>query len=252
MIDPARLLGVLPSGLRDLLIAEYQGIRKAYFEGCWKLAALDAGRFCEVVYSILDGALAGAFAAAPSKPARFPEACRALENRAPVTIGDRSLRILIPRVLPGIYEIRNNRDVGHVGGDVVPNKMDATFVRDTATWVMAELVRIYHSVPIAEAQSSVDALVERVHPLVWEQDGIRRVLAPEMSAKDRALVLLYSVPGWAAIADVRAWTKYEKNFKAQVLAPLADKLLVELDEKTERVIITPLGVGRVEKNLLPP
>ena len=35
----------------------------------------------------------------------------------------------------------NNRNVGHVGGDVDPNHMDATGVLAQCNWVMGELVR---------------------------------------------------------------------------------------------------------------
>jgi hypothetical protein len=250
LIDGSALLASLPSGLRDPLLAEYRGIVTAYTESRWKLTALDAGRFCEVVYTILDGALSGNFAASPQKPARFPDACRALESRPSVAIGDRSLRILIPRVLPALYEVRNNRDVGHVGGDVTANKMDAQFVRDAATWVLAELVRIFHALPVADAQASVDALVERTHPLVWVHDGKRRVLDASMSTKDKVLVLLYGMPAGAAITDLQAWTKYKVNFRRQVLEPLGIALLIECNSAWTHAVITPLGVQRVERDLL--
>lgn len=250
MITEGALLSAIPTGLRDPLIAEFKGITVAFMEGRWKLASLDAGRFCEVAYTILDGAVSGTFAASPAKPARFVDACRALESRPAVGVGDRSLRILIPRVLPAMYEIRNNRNVGHVGGDVSSNEMDASFVRESATWVVAELVRIFHNVTVSEAQSAVTALVERRHPLVWEMDGVRRVLSPEMTAKDRALVLLYSRPGWVGIKELESWVKYSRNFVRQVLRPLAEDLLVELDESKARVTITPLGIAHVESRVL--
>jgi hypothetical protein len=251
LITGSILLATLPIGLRDPLLAEYRGIVTAFAEGRWKLSALDAGRFCEVVYTILDGALSGTFAAVPSKPSRFPEACRVLESRPVVGIGDRSLRILIPRVLPALYEIRNNRDVGHVGGDVSANKMDATFVRDSATWVLAELVRIFHSVTVTEAQASVDALVERTHPIVWEHEGKRRVLDVKMSAKDKILVLLHGLPSGASPESLQEWIKYKVNFRRQVLEPLASNLLVECNADWSSVVITPLGIARVERDLLP-
>lgn len=219
MIDASKLLATVPAGLRDPLVDEYRGLSTAYLEGRWRNTALDAGRFCEVVYTILDGALSGTFASAPAKPARFPDACRALESRPPVPVGDRSLRIMIPRVLPGMYEIRNNRDVGHVGGDVNANKMDATYLRDSSTWVMAELVRIFHSVTTDEAQQSVDALVERSHPLVWEYQGTKRVLDPGMRAKDKILVLLHSSQTGATVAKLQAWIRYKRNFRQNVLVP---------------------------------
>jgi len=43
------------------------------------------------------------------------------------------------------YEIRNNRGVGHVGGDVDQNHMDAKIVVEMAKWTIAELIRLFHS-----------------------------------------------------------------------------------------------------------
>src|SRR5688572_1617967 len=122
MINASNLLASIPCGLSAPLVEEYRGICNAFNEGRWKLAALDAGRFCEVTYSIIHGMITGTYAPTPQKPGNFVNACRALEALPPVAVGDRSLRILIPRLLPALYEVRNNRNVGHVGGDVVPNK----------------------------------------------------------------------------------------------------------------------------------
>lgn len=247
MIDPDRLLSSIPDELRTPLLDEYRGICSAYNEGRWKLAALDAGRFCEVAYTILLGMITGAYASRPEKPNNFVGACRALENLSAAPVGDRSLRILIPRVLPVLYEIRNNRNVGHVGGDVVSNKMDATMVRECASWVIAELIRISHGVTTGEAQNVVDALVERTHPLVWEVDGIKRVLSPSMKLGDRVLILLYSTPGWTTKDQLKIWLKKNQNI-GRVLVGLFDKHLIEMREN--RVMITPLGSVHVEGNLL--
>lgn len=251
MIDASKLLSSVPSALRDPLIDEYRGLVVAYTEGRWKLSALDAGRFCEVVYTIADGALRGAFASGPEKPSRFPDACKALESRPPIGVGDRSLRVLIPRILPGMYDIRNNRNVGHVGGDVVANKMDAAYLREAATWVLAELVRVFHDVSTAEAQESVDALVERQHPLIWEHDGVKRVLAPSMRAKERLLVLLHSSSGGSALKELKAWLKYGPKFIERVVRPLSDELMIELTRDGTHAVITPLGVKRVENVIIP-
>src|SRR5262245_66270603 len=109
----------------------------------------------------------GTFAAAPSKPRDMRTACYAVESLAPTgKVGDRSMRILIPRMLPPLYEIRNNRNVGHVGGEVDPNQMDAVAVYSIASWVMGELVRVFHNVSITEAQEAVDAVSERNMPRI--------------------------------------------------------------------------------------
>ncbi|MDX1947377.1 MAG: hypothetical protein SFU86_18395 [Pirellulaceae bacterium] len=252
MIPASSLLAGIPSGLREPLIEEYKGVVTAFAEGKWKASGIDAGRFCEVAYTILDGALTGPFAAAPSKPANFPHSCAALEARPPIAVGDRSLRILLPRVLPPIYEIRNNRNIGHVGGDVVSNKMDASYVVAACTFVMAELIRVFHKCSTIEAQESVDALVERRVPLVWDYGGGKRVLSPNMSAADKVLVLLYSETDWVSVNDLFLWTKYSNKsvFESNVLENLDDGVQIEFDRKGRRCKITPLGIQEVETRIL--
>lgn len=247
MIDPAQLLAGIPEGLRKPLIEEYRSLCNAYSEGRWKLASLDAGRFCEVAYTIVDGIVSGTYAPSPKKPNDFVGACRAIEKLPAVAIGDRSLRVLIPRLLPALYEVRNNRNVGHVGGDVVANKMDATLVREASTWVVAELVRITHGVSTSDAQDAVDALVERTHPLVWEIDGVKRVLSAGVKISDEVLLLLYSTPGWTKTSDLKAWAHNYANL-SRVLGGLFKKRVIEV--RTDKVMITPLGAQFVETKLL--
>jgi hypothetical protein len=118
------------------------------------------------------------------------DACKALEQ-ADSKKFSRSIRIQIPRVLIALYEIRNNRGVGHVGGDVDPNLMDATAVVAMGKWIVAELVRVFHAVSTDKAQELVESLVERTLPVVWKVGETVRVLKPVMPAKDKILMLLY-------------------------------------------------------------
>src|SRR3990172_5140682 len=138
MIDPAHLLASLPAGLRAPLLESYKEIGANYMEHRWEPSELNGGKFCEAVYTIIEGQLKGSSAAKPSKPADMVKACRTLETIPEDTmrVGDRSLRILIPRVLQPLYEIRNNRGVGHIGGEVDPNFMDATAVYSMASWIL--------------------------------------------------------------------------------------------------------------------
>lgn len=248
MIDPVSLLAEVPEPLRKTLIDEYIGLCRAFTESRWKLTELDAGRFCEAAHCIVSGKLSGSYPSSPTKPANFVAACRALENAPPTPVGDRSLRILIPRLLPAIYEVRNNRGVGHVGGDVNANSMDALLVRQSCAWILAELVRIFHSTTTEIAQRAVEAISQRIHPLVWEVDGIRRVLAPAMKAQDRALALLYSVNDWINIKTLNDWVIYPSKFKQSVLKPLFTKRLIEMNQ--DRVVITPRGIQHVEDILM--
>jgi hypothetical protein len=207
-----------------------------------------------VVYTIANGSITGAFASKPAKPPNMVTACRALEQSRPNPhlIGDRSLRILIPRVLLALYEIRNNRGVGHVGGDVDPNFLDATAVVAMVSWVLAELVRIFHGISTIEAQGAVDALTERKHPVIWVVDDIKRVLDPSIKMSDQALLLLHQRPAWVAEADLLRWTEYTSAsmFRTRVLKPLHKKRLIEFDHKGSRARISPTGAKEVEQRIL--
>ncbi|HSZ54345.1 MAG TPA: hypothetical protein VK797_01700 [Tepidisphaeraceae bacterium] len=255
MIDSTTLLSDLPSGLRDPLIEAYREIATNYAEHRWEPSELNGGKLCEIVYTILDGATSGSFATSPAKPARMVEACRAIEQRPtdPGRVGDRSLRILLPRLLPYLYEIRNNRGVGHVGGDVNPNPGDAAVVFACASWILAELVRIYHGVSLEDAQETIEALVERKHPIVWDGGSVKRVLDPELDSADQVLLLLYSTAGWIPDKQLRASVEYENltNFRKRVLGPLHKNRDIEFDRELERVRLTPRGAKRVEELLLP-
>jgi hypothetical protein len=182
------------------------------------------------------------------------DACRALEKKTPVAtrVGDRSLRILLPRMLTALYEIRNNRNVGHVGGEVDPNYLDATAVLGMASWVVAELVRIFHSVSTDEAQNAVDALIERKLPLIWEIEGVHRVLDSKMEAKDQTLLLLHQKINWVDDKDLSSWVEYSTltNYRSRVLAPLHRSRLIEYDKKTRRARISPKGSKEVEDRIL--
>lgn len=253
-MNAATLLTALPSGLKAPLIGALNEVCRNYVERRWEPAELNGGKLCEVVYTIIDGTLSGKYAAKPSKPRDFIGACRALEQvpASATRVGDRSLRVLIPRMLVALYEIRSNRGVGHTGGDVDPNFMDATAVHTIARWVVAELIRVFHNVTTKQAQSAVDLLVERKLPIIWEFEGIKRVLV-KLSYPDQVLALLYSEAGWGTVANLLAWTEYSNSskFKNELLTRLHKDRLIEYDAKNSRACLTSGGVRDVETRIIP-
>jgi hypothetical protein len=254
VIDSSRVLAGLPTILRETLLKSYQEIMSNYLERRWEPSELNGGKFCEGAYSIVSGAVKGTFPPKVSKPSNMLDACRALEKEPPDPnrVGDRSLRVLIPRLLPVLYEIRNNRGVGHVGGDVDANHMDAEGVQAMASWVMAELVRIFHGVSTDEARQTVDALVERKTPAIWEVEGVKRVLDPEMNARNQVLMFLHHSTGWVPVNELVNWVEYSNAsvFRRSVLTPLHRERLIEFDAKQGRARISPRGAKEVEEKLL--
>lgn len=130
----------LPATLRDELLHAFNEIVKNYREHRWEPAELNGGKLCEIVYSILKGHVDSKYPARAKKPGNMVDACKKLETDTNPATVPRSIRIQIPRMLIALYEIRNNRNVGHVGGDVDPNHMDAVCVLQMSKWIVAELV----------------------------------------------------------------------------------------------------------------
>jgi hypothetical protein len=94
---------------------------------------------------------------------------------------------MAPRALVFIYTMRSKRDIAHVGGDVDANTIDfATMVR-TADWIICELIRLYHSLSLEDAQDLVDGISVRQLPDIWEINGKKRVLRPGLTAKQQTL-----------------------------------------------------------------
>ncbi len=243
-------LALLPNGLRNELLKSYAEILRNYRERRWEPSELNGGKLCEVIYSILNGYVIGRFPKKSSKPRNIVEACRSLENAA-VTF-PRSVRIQIPRMMIALYEIRNNRGVGHVGGDVDPNHMDATCVVEMSKWLLSELVRVFHDVTTEEASAVVEVLIERTIPIVWRTGDNYRVLDPNMHMKDKTLLLLYHSQGAVSDSYLFQWTEHSNIsiYRRDILRVAHKKKLIEYNSQNKTVEISPLGISYVEDLIL--
>src|SRR5207248_1894570 len=139
-----------------------------YRKAHWESATLNAGKFAEVVYTILRGRADGQYPPHAQKPSDMVQACRKLEQEDETRMGGRAMRILIPRTIPPVYEMRNNRGVGHAGAEVDPSHMDAEYALHSCQWMLAELVRVYHAMDAVSARALIDALIQREVPLIWQ------------------------------------------------------------------------------------
>lgn len=241
----SHILSSIPKGLKDPLITEYNSIIQHYLERRWTGSELSGGKFCEIVFSILDGYAKGTYASAPFKPSNFIDACKKLESNSHII---RSFQILIPRMLPSLYEIRNNRNVGHVGGNVDSNSMDAYAVVSMCSWILGELIRVFHNTTVIEAQQTVDFVTSRKIPLVWETGGVKRILNPAYSLKDQILLLIASSSSKTKTEDLLNWIEYkDKGYFMKSLRLLHKARMVELSKNEKEVSILPPGMTYIEK-----
>ncbi|MFI6098693.1 hypothetical protein ACIA8G_24310 [Lentzea sp. NPDC051213] len=248
-IAPEDAFSVLPVTLRDDLLSAFNEIVKNYRERRWEPSELNGGKLCEAVYTICVGWLeGGAYPARASKPTNFPDACWKMASNYPKTSTSGSARVLIPRMMLGLYDIRNNRGVGHAGGDVDPNHMDATAVLYTAKWLVAELVRLLHTLTTEDATAVVEGLIEREVAWVWAHGDKKRVLRTGMTWKNQTLVLMLTEAGDVAEADLVRWLEHSSVaiFRRDVLRPMHKARMIDYDAAGRMVRLLPPGLSAAE------
>ncbi len=233
-----------PAALVDALLAAYLEIERNYVLKKWKASELDSGHFVEASRRILEHELTGSHTPLNRALSSFTDAV--LKQFESAT-GDESLRLLIPRALKAIYNIRNKRGVGHIGA-VSPNEMDSTYILYTCKWVLAELVRLASGLQPHETQHVMDTIVERRISVLWKEADVTAVLDPGMSAKEQALVLLYDQSPQAE-DELRAITEYKNpsKFRALLKELHRKKLIFRAD--TGKCIILPPGITEAERIL---
>lgn len=240
----------LPKELSDKLEQCYTNIRRNYREGKHEPVELNGGKFSECVYRILEWKTTGKYIPIGTQISNFGDSLKKFEN---LTSEPESIRFHIPNVLNALFDIRNKRDVGHIAKDINPNEMDAMFVVSAANWVMAELVRVFHSLKPEEAQAIIETITAKEVPLIWAVGDVKRVLAPKMSFKDKTLALLYSQLSMnATYEQLFSWTEHSNGsiYKRDVIKPLHTAKLIEYDDKTGIVTISPSGLKYTETNIL--
>ncbi len=250
-------LASIDEGFRDKLIESYLEVKSRYiksrYENSYDAAGLSTGKFCESVIRLLQHEILGEHTPFGTHIPNFADECRKLVS-APKASGNESLRIIVPRALVFLYTVRGKRGVGHVGGDIQANIIDLTATVKVCDWVVCELIRIYHKLPIEDAQNIVDSIALKAVPAIWEVRGKRRVLNNDLNFKQKTLLLLYAdVDQGVLTEDLFEWVEYSKMnlFKTNVLKQLHEARLAEYDKEEEIVVISPLGINEVEENILP-
>jgi hypothetical protein len=249
LFDNKTLLNSIPDGLKLPLLEAYNEIQKNYRESRWEPSELNGGKLCEIIYTIIKGYADGSYPIRPSKPRNMVLACQNMEAENPSL--SRSIRIQIPRMIIALYEIRNNRGVGHSGGDVNPNHMDANAVLYMSKWLMSELVRIFHNVDTTQASEIIDSIVERKFSLVWEVNGIKRILDESLTMKDKTLILLYHSKNSVNEKDLIEWLEHSNPsvLRRDVLRKLHKDKFIEFDETNHTLHLSPKGVRYVEESI---
>lgn len=235
--------------LVEELLSSYQEAKHNFYLGGLRLGAVEGGRFCEAAFRILQQATTTKFTPL-GKSIDANSIALQLANTASGGFSD-SIRLHIPRALRVVYDVRNNRDAAHLADGIDPNLQDASLVIGNIDWVLAEFVRLYHSVDANEAQRIINALVVRKLPVVQDFNGFLKVLNPKLKVTEFILVLLYERgSAGASYEQLEAWVrpKMRTNLRRTLKKMVDDSDCAHNDGG--RYIITKLGIRFVENKKL--
>ncbi len=240
----------MPLDLADEVLAGYAEAKRRYYLGDHRPTAVEGGRFCEAVTRVLEHELMGSYTQLGKTLPPLND--KRLQAFAQAPHAHESVRRHIPKALYFIYGIRNTRDVAHLGDGIDPNLQDATLVVSTLDWIMAELVRVFHSVTPDEAHAIITDLVTREIPVVEEIDG-QPVCSKHLAVGDLLLVFLYRAGRDAGLSvpELQRQMRYsDRSNLNKAIKRQDDKGLVLLHPDTGRAHITTNGMAEVEKRRL--
>lgn len=236
----------MPTELVDELVEAFAEAKRRFYRDDLRPSEIEGARFSEVVFRILQWETTQKYTPLGKT---LPSVDQLLKTLVNAQGPNDSVRMHIPRTLRLIYDVRNKRDVAHLGDGIDPNQQDATLVVRNMEWVLAELVRLYHNVSAKEAHGIIVNLVSKDVPLIQEFDGFPRVLK-QLRASDHFLVLLYwrGVDG-ATYDELNSWARasMRANMK-RTLKELDEKDLIHLRGDTYE--LTHLGEADVENRKL--
>jgi hypothetical protein len=238
------------SELVDALMNSYIELKEQYYLGKHEPSELNGGKFVEACARIIQQQLTGSYTPIGTPIRNMADLLRGFET-SPST-NHESFRLHIPRMLLSIYDIRNRRGVGHLGGDVEPNLADATIISTAADWILAELYRMFYAVSLNKAQEIVNELVRRKLLLVHNIGTVKRILDPTLPFKDQTLLLLSSIyPEMVSDDEIIKDLEYSNPslFKSSILKELHRSRMIEYGADGICGILPP-GQLYVEKNYM--
>lgn len=155
-VDPAIARSLVAS--YGVLMAKQ---RRRDLDGCLN----EAGKFVEHTLRAVEFIRTGT---APAEIKNVSTTVKEIEKDAALP---EALRILVPRVAQAlVYDVRSKRGAAHVK-EIDPRYIDTQLAAQAASWVMAELIRLYHVDSEAEVVAAMGALVRAKAPMVEVFDG---------------------------------------------------------------------------------
>jgi hypothetical protein len=226
----------IPATIAHELFEAFTELKRRLAIGDLRPNVVEGGRFSEAAFRVLQWMTTNSYTPIGATLPKVPTLMGTLASSGHASD---SVRLHIPRSLNLIYDIRNKRDAAHLADRIDPNVQDSSLVVATASWVLAEFVRLLCASDPDEAHRVIDALVARDIPVIQEFDGFPRILKT-LTTSQRIMVLLYWSPdGPVPIETLREWLPKAAHANLRrTLGGLETKHYVHVD---------PLGVVHITR-----
>lgn len=236
----------LPQEIIAALLDEYKHIKQQFFLRKFQPAELNAARFSECTLRLIEFLDTGNYTPF-GKQLNTQNIINRVSNNTGLPEG---IRFFIPQITRILLDIRNKRNVAHVGGEVNPNYSDSLLVSHSADWILVELIRNYHANSIDEARKIVESINETKIPVIVEVGSFVRVQNTKLKTDQKTLLILYyKQPDKVSDADLIKWIKYSNasRYRAEILKSLDDEALIHYENGF--CTLLPKGIIYVEKNI---
>lgn len=161
----ANLASVIKPSVVKEILDSYEGLIQKHRASDAEAALTRAGKFVEHIFRALEYLRTGTAPAEIKSPALT---AKHLENDTALS---ESIRILIPRIALGmIYDLRSKRGAVHVK-EIDPRGIDVDLAVKASSWIIAELVRLYHVDDENAVLQEMAALTRATFPLIETIDG---------------------------------------------------------------------------------
>jgi hypothetical protein len=241
----AALSPPLPLDIVTHLLDDYTEIKQNYAFHKFRPSELNGARFAESVLRLIEHQDTGSYT-----PFGTPLDSERIVNRVSNNTSlHESLRFFIPRLARILLDVRNRRDVAHVGGDVSPNLSDSLLTVHTTDWILTEVLRIFYNCSIDAAKKIAESINEVSIPVIADVDGFVRVQNTNLGHREKVLAILYyKNPSKVRDMDLMKWTRHTHStrFKA-ILKDLDDASLIHYEDGL--CTLLPKGVIYTEKNI---
>lgn len=169
------------------LVESYVAVKDSYIQGDHEGALSKSGKFVENVFRVLKYIKSNRILK-EIKQHEFIEISEELKN-ADGSKYSESIRILIPRIsLSLIYEPRSKLGAIHVK-EINPDFIDGKLTVGACDWIMAELLRLYHTRNPKKVNELIQQIVKEFVPII-QIVGDEKFVTAKLGCREEILVRL--------------------------------------------------------------